>query len=143
MKDFILENTFIKFILVGLVNTFVGMSVMFVCYNVLNCNYWFSSTMNYVTGSVISYYLNKNFTFRNKARNWRIVVKFIINIVICYLLAFGLAQKLALIILSGYALHFQENIAMFAGSAIFIILNYIGQKLWAFSNKGLFVRTAR
>lgn len=74
----LLDRTFWKFILVGIINTIVGTSVMFLCYNAFHLNYWVSSAMNYIIGSIVSYFLNKYFTFQNKQRSWKIVIKFII-----------------------------------------------------------------
>ena len=58
-----LDLTFWKFILVGIINTLVGTTVMFVAYNLCHLNYWVSSASNYVVGSIVSYFLNKYFTF--------------------------------------------------------------------------------
>lgn len=44
----LLDRTFWKFILVGIINTIVGTSVMFLCYNAFHLNYWVSSAMNYI-----------------------------------------------------------------------------------------------
>ena len=42
----------IKFLIVGVINTLVGTSVMFVCYNVFHTGYWIASAMNYIIGSI-------------------------------------------------------------------------------------------
>lgn len=46
----ILDITFWKFVLVGIINTLVGTTVMFVAYNFLHFSYWVSSASNYVGG---------------------------------------------------------------------------------------------
>ncbi len=127
-----LDITFLKFVLVGVINTLVGTAVMFLCYNALHFNYWFSSAMNYVIGSIVSYFLNKYFTFQNKEHSWKIVAKFIINITICYLVAYGVAKPLAARVLSGQTVTIQENGAMLTGMVLFVILNYLGQRFFAF-----------
>ena len=81
----LLDRTFWKFILVGIINTIVGTSVMFLCYNAFHLNYWVSSAMNYIIGSIVSYFLNKYFTFQNKQRSWKIVIKFILPLCIAVL----------------------------------------------------------
>ena len=43
-----LDLTFWKFILVGIINTLVGTTVMFVAYNLCHLNYWVSSASNYI-----------------------------------------------------------------------------------------------
>ena len=128
----ILDVTFLKFILVGAVNTLVGTAVMFICYNALHFNYWFSSAMNYIVGSIVSYFLNKYFTFQNKERSWKIVARFIINISVCYLIAYGAAKPLAAHLLSGQTVAIQENGAMLVGMVFFVFLNYFGQRFFAF-----------
>ena len=88
--------------------------------------------MNYVVGSVVSYFLNKYFTFQNKEHSWKIVVKFAINITVCYLVAYGVAKPLVVRLLAGQTVTIQENGAMLVGMALFVMLNYIGQRLFAF-----------
>lgn len=127
-----LDISFLKFVLVGVINTLVGTAVMFLCYNAFHCSYWFSSAMNYVIGSIVSYFLNKYFTFQNKERSWKIVIKFIINITVCYLIAYGVAKPLVAHVLSGQTVTIQENGAMLVGMVLFVILNYLGQRFFAF-----------
>lgn len=131
----IFDKTFWKFIVVGTINTLVGTVVMFSCYNWLHFNYWFSSAANYVVGSSISYFLNKNFTFQNRDRSWKIVIKFIVNITSCYLMAYGIAKPLVAQILSGVSRNIQENGAMLVGMCLFIGLNYLGQRFFAFKKR--------
>ena len=130
-----LDITFLKFVLVGVINTIVGTAVMFLCYNAFHCSYWFSSAMNYVIGSIVSYFLNKYFTFQNKERSWKIVATFIINITICYLAAYGLAKPLVAHVLSGQTVNIQENGGMLVGMVLFVILNYLGQRFFTFKKR--------
>lgn len=129
------DITFWKFILVGIVNTLVGTAVMFGCYNLLHLSYWVSSAANYVVGSVVSYFLNKNFTFRNKSKDPMVLVRFVINITVCYLLAYGIAKPLVRRILSASSVSVQENGAMLVGMCLFVGLNYLGQRFFAFREK--------
>ena len=61
-----IDITTVKFLIVGVINTMVGTGVMFVFYNVFSLSYWISSASNYVVGSIVSYFLNKYFTFQSK-----------------------------------------------------------------------------
>ena len=65
------DRQFLKFCLVGVANTLVGTAVMYALYNLAHCGYWFSSAMNYVVGSIVSYFLNKYFTFKAASRAGR------------------------------------------------------------------------
>ncbi len=138
MKDFLLkffDITFWKFIIIGVVNTLFGTLVMFVAYNVFHLNYWISSASNYVFGSILSYFLNKHFTFKSTDKSFKSVLLFVINITLCYLIAYGVAQPLAGLVFSGFGKVIQDNISMFAGMCLFVGLNYIGQRFIVFAGK--------
>ena len=131
----LLDKTFWKFILVGVANTLFGAAVMFLCYNLLHLGYWVSSAANYVFGSILSYFLNKYFTFRNKEKGAGVVLRFTVNITVCYLVAYGVAKPLAARVLSGMSGAVQENGAMLTGMCLFVVLNYLGQRFFAFREK--------
>lgn len=61
------DKTFVRFVLVGVINTLFGSAIMFVFYNVFHLSYWLSSASNYFFGSILSYFLNKYYTFRYKS----------------------------------------------------------------------------
>jgi putative flippase GtrA len=129
------DRTFLKFLLVGVANTLFGTAVMFGCYNLLGLNYWISSAANYVCGSILSYFLNRHFTFENRARGFSTVWRFVVNILVCYLVAYGIAKPLVRMALSGQGTTIQENAAMLVGMVLFTLLNYFGQRFFAFRAK--------
>lgn len=134
MSKFI-DKTTIKFLLVGVVNTLVGTSVMFLSYNLIGLSYWVSSAANYIIGSIVSYFLNKYFTFQQKERSLKMVFKFAANITLCYLLAYGIAKPLVRYLLSGCTVTIQENGAMLCGMGLFVMFNYLGQRFFVFQSK--------
>ena len=132
MKDKFLNNTFMRFASVGVFNTLLGMAIMFGLYNLAGVSYWISSAANYILVSILSYVLNKKFTFRHEGEVVRSGLRFTVNIAVCYLLAYGAAKPLAMWVLEGCSRSFQENAAMLAGMCIFVVLNYSGQKMFVF-----------
>ena len=136
----LLDPTFFRFILVGIVNTLVGYGVMFGLYNLAglhtwgDAGYWISSAANYIVGSVVSFFLNKHFTFRNQEKGAGVVLRFVINISVCWLLAYGLAKPAVSWALGGMGLGGQllGNLTMLFGSGLFVLLNYFGQRFFAF-----------
>lgn len=128
----LVDRTFWKFILVGVVNTLFGTAVMFLCYNLLHLGYWISSGANYVLGSILSYFLNKYFTFQNREKGFGVVLRFTLNILVCYLLAYGIAKPAVAWALSGMSKSVQENGAMLVGMCLFVGFNYLGQRFFAF-----------
>ena len=129
------DRTFWKFILVGIANTIFGTGIMFLFYNVFHLSYWISSASNYFFGSILSYCLNKLFTFKNKGNAKETRPRFVINITLCYLLAYGLAKPLAMRMLSGMTVTVQENVAMLVGMCLFVGFNYLGQRFFVFREK--------
>ena len=132
MKTQLFDKTVIKFLAVGVVNTLVGCGTMFLLYNMAHCSYWVSSAANYVVGGIVSFFLNKYFTFQNKTWEWSQVWKFAANVTVCYLLGYGLAKSLVLHLLAGQAVNVQENVAMLVGMCLYTGLNYLGQRFFAF-----------
>ena len=135
MKTQLFDRTVIKFLAVGVVNTLVGCGTMFLLYNLAHCSYWVSSAANYVVGGIVSFFLNKYFTFQNKTWEWSQVWKFAVNVTVCYLLGYGLAKSLVLHLLAGQAVNVQENVAMLVGMCLYTGLNYLGQRFFAFKGK--------
>ena len=128
------DKTFITFLVVGVVNTLFGTIIMFVLYNAFGCSYWVSSFCDYFFGSILSDFLNKHFTFHYQGTDWRSIVKFALNIIVCYLIAYSLALPLTRAALE--SMHWSktvvENVAMIVGTGLFMVINYLGQKFFAF-----------
>ena len=134
MKKFF-DPSMLRFLLVGVVNTLVGAGIMFLLYNLAGCSYWLSSAANYIVGGVVSYFLNKYYTFKNTERSWRQVLRFALNVAVCWLLAYGIAKPLALRLLAGFDEKLQTNAAMLAGLCLYTALNDLGQRFFAFRAK--------
>ena len=126
------DKRFLKFCLVGVANTLIGSAVMFGLYNLAHCSYWFSSAMNYVVGSVVSYFLNKYFTFRSAERGWREILRFALNIAVCYVVAYSAAQPFVAWLLKGATVSVRDNVAMLAGMVIFTALKKQEKRFFAF-----------
>lgn len=129
------DSTLTRFIIVGIINTLFGTAIMFVFYNVFHFSYWISSASNYVFGSILSYFLNKGFTFKYGKTDFKSVFRFTINILLCYLLAYGIAKPTMARILSEASKTVQENVSMVLGMVLFVGLNYLGQKYFAFKKE--------
>ncbi len=129
------DASFLRFVLVGVVNTLFGTAIMFSAYNLLGLNYWISSALNYILASILSYFLNKHFTFQNKERGAGVIVRFTLNILVCYLLAYGIAKPLIRVLLTSAGPVVQDNVSMLVGMVLFTFFNYFGQKFFTFRTK--------
>jgi putative flippase GtrA len=131
----IIDPVFFKFLLVGVLNTLVGSGIMFILYNVFSVGYWVSSVCNYIVGSILSFFLNKCFTFRVKEWSVFMVVAFVLTIAFSYLTAYGMAKPLINFLLRSYSQKIRENTALFTGMCFFTGINYLGQRLIVFNHK--------
>lgn len=123
-----------RFIVVGVLNTIIGTAAMFIAYNIFHMGYWMSSAMDYIIGSIFSYFANKYFTFQSHKKSGKEVVRFVINILVCYVIAYSVAKPVIFTLMKGISLSvsLMEQISMILGMCIFIVLNYFGQKFFVF-----------
>jgi putative flippase GtrA len=122
--------------LVGVLNTLLGMAIMFGLYNLAGFSYWVSSGTNYVICSILSFFLNKYFTFGVRHWSWFMVFAFILTIVISYLSAYSISKPVINYLLNNSPQNIRENAALFTGMCLFTGLNYLGQRLIVFRIKG-------
>lgn len=85
-----LDASIWKFLLVGVGNTLLSMVLMFALEGL---GYWPSTAIAYVAGAVMSFFLNRSFTFRSQETMGRSAVKFALNVAVCYLMAYGIASR--------------------------------------------------
>lgn len=128
----IFDKTFLRFLLVGVVNTLVGTGIMFGLYNVFGCPYWISIAANYFFGGIVSYILNKRFTFRSTDSGVIEVVGFAVNVAVCCVIGYGVAKPIVVALFAGADTRLRDNLAMLVGMGLYVVLNYFGQRLVVF-----------
>ena len=146
LKQFF-DIKFWKFILVGILNTLIGEGVVLLLTNPIGWKNFswgpgaaaFAGT---VVGSVVSYFLNKYFTFKNKEKGWKPAVRFTVNIAACLLVRVIVATLVSMLSKSlGWSLFgmdvntFAGNLRWAVGACTFVACNYIGQRFFAFREK--------
>lgn len=130
------DRTLLKFLLVGCANTLFSTCIMYLLYNLAHFGYWGSSAVAFVLASILSFFLNRTFTFQSKERIGKTALRFSVNIAVCYLLAYSAAQPLVQWALgSMLRADWVEQIAMLVGMCLFTLLNYFGQRFFAFRSK--------
>ncbi len=76
-----------RYLLVGILNTAIFLSVVFICFNLINLNYQLSYLIGYICGIINSFIVNRTYTFRSDS-NWKYQIKpFVISILACYLIS--------------------------------------------------------
>lgn len=92
-------NSFIRFALVGLLNTTVGYGVILLLHYKLDFTPAFANLGGYLIGSLISYLLNRSFTFSSNRPHSEAIPRFIFIAAICFAINLAVLQ-LGLSILS-------------------------------------------
>lgn len=115
----------IKYLIVGLINTFITAMVIFILM-AMGVNLYISNIFGYIIGILSSYILNSFFTFQVKTNHTRLV-KFLTTCFICYLINL-LAIKIILILFK--EIQYTEYIAQLTGMFFYTISGYFLNKLW-------------
>ena len=126
-----LDASIWKFLLVGVGNTLLSMVLMFALEGL---GYWPSTAIAYVAGAVMSFFLNRSFTFRSQETMGRSAVKFALNVAVCYLAAYGIAQPVMELLPQPVFVPaiWWERLTKLVGMGLYTVLNYFGQRFFAF-----------
>lgn len=135
---------FIKYALVGVLNTLVTLSIIFLCKSVIGINPLVSNAIGYVAGVINSFLWNKTWVFRSHDSYLREALIFLAGFLLCYgiqfLTVWVLSYKSPLndfewdilgFVLSGYGL------ATLVGNLVYTIANYIYNRLVTFRRSTL------
>lgn len=82
-KFCIFNSSFIKYLLVGILNTIVGFGSIFILM-FAGVGAYISNMLGYAFGIVFSYFMNKNFTFKSKNKSNIHFIKFVLAMLIAY-----------------------------------------------------------
>ena len=63
------------------------------------------------------------------------MIRFTVNILACYLLAYGMAKPMMMWLLTDFSKTIQENVSMLLGMCLFVLFNYLGQRFFTFKDK--------
>jgi putative flippase GtrA len=120
--------------LVGVANTLFSMFLMFAFEGL---GFWPSTAIAYIASSVLSFFLNRSFTFHSDESIGKSAVKFAINVAICYVVAYSIAQPVAGWLFSKVIADplWIERLTKLFGMCLFTVLNYFGQRYFAFNKK--------
>ena len=126
-----MKHSFVRFLLVGIVNTIVGLSVIYFLLDILHFSYWIATLSGNIIGAGVSFFLNRFFTFNSKLPVRKGVLPFAGVILVCYVLSYGAGKKLAFYLLTMthlLPLSYSSECAVLIGTGLYTITNYFGQK---------------
>lgn len=122
---------FVKYCLVGVLNTLVTLGVIYMCKSLLEWNLYVSNALGYICGVINSFLCNKQWVFHSEGSYAREAVKFLLGFGLCYLLQLWVVWMLTEsyfgdlnfnilgIVLSGY------GIATLLGNVVYTLANFV------------------
>ncbi len=143
---------FVKYCMVGIINTFVGLSTAYACLNIFGYNYLTSTACAYVTGILVSFSLNKIFTFKNKDKNnIKLFIKFVLTMLPSYIIAYYVGWLTSTLIFKINAISLflnrlssliyisndkvVDNVAVIISMIIYVLLGFGANKYFVFTKK--------
>lgn len=130
---------FVKYCMVGVLNTLVTMGVIFTCKSVLELNPYLSNALGYVAGVINSFLWNKTWVFHSDGSYHSEALRFVAGFLVCYALQFAVVVAmtstsfadvtvdLRWVVLSGY------GIATVLGNVVYTMANFIYNRTVTFS----------
>lgn len=123
----LLNIGFIKYGMVGVVNTLITAIIIFILMNGLGINYEISNAIGYVAGFFNSFFLNKFWTFKSsESSTIKQFTRFTVVFLVCYLLQHGLLVFLV------EKLLVNKNIATLVGMVFYTVIGFFFNKLFTF-----------
>lgn len=124
---------FIKYGMVGVLNTLVTLGVIFLCKSILGINPLLSNTLGYVAGVINSFLWNRGWVFQSSGKISHEALKFILGFGICYIIQFMFVWSLTFhsplgemqwellcgFVISGY------GVATIFGNIVYTVTNFI------------------
>lgn len=132
----LIDKSIPKFLLVGVGNTLLSMAVTYTLYNALGVAPVISSAVAYVAGAVMSFFLNRYFTFQSDGNFWWTALKFALNVAVLWTVTTPFLQPwLASVLTRHLPIRWADNLALLFCMGLYTVLNYFGQRFFAFRKR--------
>jgi len=117
---------FSRFLVVGVLNTLLGYAVIFACMYGAGLSPEASNVAGYAVGLVLSYFLNKFYTFESASKSHKEIVRFLA----VFGLAYG-ANFIALQVLI-YQMDVYKGLSQILAGIIYIVTSFLLNKYYVF-----------
>lgn len=123
----ILQYSFIKYLMVGMINTLVGFGIIFILmYRGLLPE--IANFIGYLCGFILSFILNKYFTFKSKNYVKSEFIRFALSMGIAYLI------NLLILVISYRYFGINEYISQIIAGIFYTLSGYLLSKFYAFKH---------
>ncbi|MDD3048710.1 MAG: GtrA family protein [Bacilli bacterium] len=125
-----LEKKFVRFLIVGGINTIVGYGT-FALFLFFNCHYYFAYIMSYIIGVANSYLWNKFFTFKSEGKSYKELFRFIC----VYLVSFAIGSLTLYLIVDVFNIN--EYLAGLLNLIITTLISWFGHNKFSFKKENI------
>lgn len=122
-----LTSYFLRFATVGAINTLVGYAVIFICMYGFQQSPVLSNVLGYAVGVVVSFFLNRTYTFRSTAPAGPQALRFAVFFALAYLVNLGV-----LIVTTDYV-GVKSGIAQVVAGVAYFVAFFVLSKYFVFS----------
>lgn len=141
---------FIKYNIIGLMNTLLTLVVVYVLYQLLAWNLELSNFLGFVAGGINSYVWNRKWNFKSNNKKGTEIVRFLCVFAVAYAVNLGVLE-LSNYLLAGAAIFDSEvsflggtkigeimkpgYVANIAANVAYVIVSFGAFKFWVFKNR--------
>nr|WP_239549018.1 GtrA family protein [Scopulibacillus daqui] len=120
--------------LVGACNTIIGLSIMFLCLHGFGFSYLMAAACGNSIGAVVSYILNRTYTFKSEKSVAKSSLAFILVVGFCYIFSYHLSMVVSSWASRIFRAFPRDDAAALLGAVLYTATNYFGQKCFVFRN---------
>jgi len=124
-----LNNSAVSYLLVGVLNTVIGLSVIYLAKWLLGLGDIISNVIGYAVGVTMSFTLNKKWSFRHEGQVMSSFIRFIAVILVAYF------ANLYVVIICIEFFMVNSYISQAIGIIPYTIIGYLGSKFFAFKHR--------
>jgi len=123
-----LTGVLLRFASVGVLNTLLGYAVIFLCMYVFGLGAVASNVIGYAVGLVMSFLLNRAFTFRSKAAVVPEAVRFVMIFLVAYL------ANLGVLVLLTRHLGIHAGLSQVVAGVAYFLFSFVLSKYYVFGS---------
>ncbi|HYP83633.1 GtrA family protein [Variovorax sp.] len=114
---------------VGVVNTLVGYGIIFASMYLLHMGPVASNVLGYAVGVVVSYFLNRRFTFRSSRAARTEFLRFVSVVLLAWL------ANLAVLVFLIRHMHVHEGLAQVPAGVVYLAISFLLSKFFVFASR--------
>jgi putative flippase GtrA len=132
-----IKKQFLIFLIIGVANTLIGLTSTYICFDFIKLNYWLATFAGNLIGMVVSYTLNKKYTFKNTKKVTSSLLKFFLVVFLCYYISYWFGLRLTHLIVDFFVFirPYVGEVSILLGAGLYTISNFLGQRFLVFNSK--------